>query len=151
MLSLRPYRRNENQLYYNPFSAIDELERRFFGDGALADTDMDLGAFRTDIKDNGDSYLLEADLPGFDKDNIHLELSDDTLFINAERHSEHEEKDKQGKYIRCERSYGSYSRKFDVSGVDTAAIKAKYDNGVLTLTLPKKNEAIPETKTLQIE
>jgi HSP20 family protein len=149
MLSLRPYRRNENQLYYNPFSAIDELERHFFGDNSLAD--LDVGGFRTDIKDNGDSYLLEADLPGFDKDNIHLELNDDTLSINAERHSEHEEKDKQGKYIRCERSYGAYNRKFDVSGVDTAGIKAKYENGVLTLTMPKKNEAVPETKTLQIE
>ena len=63
------------------------------------------------------------------------------LTIRAERHSEHEEKDKKNKYIRCERSYGAYCRKFDLSGVDEAAIKAKYDKGVLKLTLPKRTDS----------
>ena len=54
-------------------------------------------------------------------------------------------------YIRCERSYGQYARQFDMSAVDTQGIKAKYDNGVLTLTLPKKQQALPESKRLEIE
>lgn len=90
-------------------------------------------------------------LPGFDKKDIKLDINGDWLTINAERHSEHEEKDKKDKYICCERSYGSYSRRFNVSGVKTDEIKAKYDNGVLKLTLPKKGEELPESHHLEIE
>ena len=61
------------------------------------------------------------------------------------------EKDKKDKIVRIERSYGSYSRQFDVSGVKTDEIKAKYENGVLQLKLPKKEEEKPESKRLEIE
>ena len=79
------------------------------------------------------------------------DINGDTLTVRAERHSEHEEKNKKGKYVRCERSYGSYSRDFDLSGVKADEIKAKYENGVLKLTMPKKTEALPESKHLEIE
>ena len=107
--------------------------------------------FRTDISDQGDSYLLEADLPGFDKDSIHIDLSEDTLTISAERHSQHEEEDKKDSYVCCERSYGQYQRSFDVSGIDKDGIKAKYADGVLRLTLPKVPEVQPAVKRLEIE
>ena len=72
--------------------------------------------------------------------------------MQAERHSKVEEKDKKDKIVRMERSYGSYSRQFDVSGIDTENIKAKYDNGVLKLTLPKKEQKpLPASKKLEIE
>ena len=73
------------------------------------------------------------------------------MTINAERHSEHEEKDKKGKFVRCERSYGTYSRQFDVSNINTEGIKAKYENGVLTLNMPKKSAQLPTAKRLEIE
>ena len=95
--------------------------------------------------------MIEADLPGFAKGDIHLDIDGNLLTIKAERHSEHEEKDKKHKYIRCERSYGSYCRQFDVSGVDTDGIKAKYEDGVLKLTLPKKPEIAEKGKHLEIE
>ena len=107
--------------------------------------------FRTDITDEGDFYKLEADLPGFNKEDIHLDINGDMLTLSAERHSESEDKDKHGKYLRCERSYGSYSRSFDLSDVKAEEIKAKYNNGVLTLTLPKKAQETPASKRLQIE
>ena len=116
---------------------------------AFFDGGMD--TFKTDVKDEGDRYELEADLPGFDKKDIHLDINGDTLTVRAERHSEHEEKDKKGKYVRCERSYGSYSRDFDLSGVKADEIKAKYENGVLKLTMPKKTEELPASKHLEIE
>ncbi len=152
MFELRPYRRHSNEITYNPFREMEDLERRFFEEpfGAFFRSG-DIAEFKTDITDEGDSYVLEADLPGFDKKDIHLDLSDNTLTINAERHSEHEEKGKKEKYVRVERSYGRYSRQFDVSSIDTENIKAKYDNGVLTLTLPKKQEALPEARHLEIE
>ena len=104
---------------YNPFREMDEFEKNFFADPfSMFDTGA-IAEFKTDITDNGDSYLLEADLPGFDKKDIKLDINGDWLTINAERHSEHEEKDKKDKYICCERSYGSYSRRFNVSGVKT--------------------------------
>ena len=90
-------------------------------------------------------------MPGFDKKDIHLDINGDTLTVHAERHSKVEEKDKDDKVIRMERSYGSYSRQFDLSGVDAEKIKAKYENGVLKLTLPKKEQALPEPKRLEIE
>ena len=73
------------------------------------------------------------------------------LTVRAERHSQHEDKDKKGKYVRCERSYGVYSREFDLSGVDADRIAAKYEDGVLKLTLPKKTEALPQARQIDIE
>ena len=132
-------RRNHNNSVsnYSPFREMEELERNFFADplGHFFRS-SDLAEFKTDIQDKGDYYLLEADLPGFQKEDIHLDLNGDVLTINAERKSQH--KEEKGRYIRCERSYGQYARQFDMSAVDTQGIKAKYDNGVLTLTLPKK-------------
>ncbi len=152
MFELRPYRRHNNEIAYNPFREMEELERKFFDEpfGSFFRSG-DIAEFKTDITDEGDHYTLEADLPGFDKKDIHLDISDNMLTINAERHSEHEEKDKKQKYVRIERSYGKYSRQFDVSSIDTEGIKAKYENGVLRLALPKKQEALPEAKHLEIE
>ncbi len=152
MFELRPYRRHQNEIAYNPFQDMDEFEKRFFSEpfGPFFGSG-DIAEFKTDITDEGDHYVLEADLPGFDKKDIHLDISDSTLTINAERHSEHEEKDKKEKYVRVERSYGKYSRQFDVSSVNTEGIKAKYENGVLKLTLPKKQEELPEPRHLEIE
>lgn len=133
---------------YNPFREMEEMERRFFN-GFFGT--QDLAAFRTDVTDEGDHYLLEADLPGFDKQDIHLSIDGDTLTVQAERRSKVDKKDDQNKVIRMERSYGSYSRQFDISAVDAEQIKAKYDNGVLKLTLPKKNRVLPASRQLEIE
>ena len=148
MFEIRPYRRNQ-LAGWNPFAEMEELEKRFFGSG-LFDARTP-GNFRTDITDEGASYELRADLPGFNKEDIHLDLSGDNLTISAERHSEHEEQDQQGKFVRCERSYGSFSRSFDVSEVDAENIRAKYENGVLTLTLPKRAQIEEQPKRLMIE
>ena len=77
----------------------------------------DLAEFKTDIQDKEDHFLMEMDMPGFAKEDIHLDLNGDTLTVSAERHSEHEDSDKKKNYVHVERSYGSYSRSFDISGV----------------------------------
>ena len=152
MFELRPYRRNNHQLSYHPFRDMEEFEKQFFSEPfSNFFQNGNIAEFKTDITDQGDNYLLEADLPGFDKKDIHLDLNGDTLIIHAERRSEHEEKDKKNKYICCERSYGQYSREFDVSMIDTDHMKAKYDNGVLKLTLPKKSDGLPEIKHVEID
>lgn len=149
MFELRPYRKNNS--LYNPFRDMDEFEKQFFGSPSDFFGNGLLDEFKTDIKDEGDRYTLEADLPGFDKKDIHLDINGDTLTVSAERHSEHEEKDKKGKYVRCERSYGSYSRSFDLSGVKSDEITAKYEDGVLKLNMPKKENTLPEARRLEIE
>ena len=128
MFELRPYRNNNHMTTYDPFRDMEALERAFFGN---RDFLGDVGTFKTDIQDKGDHYLLEADLPGMKKEDIAIE------------------KDKS--YVRCERSYGSYARSFDISGVKAEGIKASYNDGVLSLTLPKKDVEVSGSRRLAIE
>lgn len=142
-------RRNSNAVNtYNPFREMEELERRFFGNDFFRMND--LAEFKTDVTDEGDHFLLEADLPGFRKEDIQLDLDGDVLTIRAERHSNVERKEKD-KVVRVERSYGSYSRQFDITNIKAEEIKAKYDNGVLQLTLPKQDKVLPSARQIAIE
>ncbi len=147
-------RRNGNHITdrYNPFREMEELERRFFANPFFGFSDSRaLTEFKTDITDNGDHFLLEADLPGFPKENIKLDLEGDMLTVKAERTSKNEEKDGENRVIHSERSYGSYMRRFDVSGIDAEGIKCKYEDGVLKVTLPKKDKILPAARQIEIE
>ena len=138
MFELTPY--STRRSIYDPFNMFNE----FFGDSSSSVMEL-----RTDITDRGDSFVLEADLPGFKKDDIKIDLENDRLTIKAERRNEHEEKDKS--YVRCERSYGSYARSFDISGIKAEGIKASYNDGVLSLTMPKKDVEVSGSRRLAIE
>ena len=94
--------------------------------------------------------LLEADLPGFKKEDISVDIEGETLTIRAERTEEKEEKDGKGNFVKRERSYGSFSRSFDMTGIRTEDVSAAYENGVLKLTLPKKQETLPTSRRLEI-
>ena len=109
------------------------------------------GMMNTDVKETDQGYEVTMNLPGMKKENVKAELKDGYLTINASTSSENDEKDEKGKYIRCERSYGAYSREFDLSGIAADKIGAKYENGVLKLTLPKKQEQVPASRRLEIE
>ena len=145
-------RRNQDMTTFNPWREMEEFEKAFFSNpfGSFFNTPA-LNQFRTDVTDEGDHYLLETDLPGFEKKDITLDIHDDMLTIRAERKSKVEEKDQKDKVIRMERSYGSYQRSFDISGVDADLIKAKYTDGVLRLTLPKLERPLPQGRRLEIE
>ena len=125
---------------------FDEMERSMIP----AQPSGRLPAFRTDIKDQGDHYLLEADLPGFRKEDIDLHLEDNVLTITA-KHQETAENKQDGKYICRERRVGSYARSFDVSGIQEEGISAAYENGVLTLILPKQGEVVPQSRKISIQ
>ena len=144
MFNLTPYRKHNGVSCYDPFQMMHDMERQFFGGETFS-------SFRTDIRDNGNAYVLEAELPGFDKDDISIQLSDNYLTISAVHNTESSEEDSDKRYIRRERSYGSYSRSFDVSDIDTAGIHAAYKNGILSLDLPKKTENTGGTRTVAIE
>ena len=141
MYGLMPFEKKN----YDVFNAFRDFEKDFFNGK------MPVESCKTDIKDEGDKYTVETELPGFDKKDISIDLNGNYLTISAERKSETEDKTGNGKYIHRERSYGSFRRSFDISEVDSEKIDAEYKNGVLIMTLPKKKEAIPSQKRLEIK
>ena len=105
---------------------------------------------KTDIKEHDNCYDLTIDLPGVKKDDIKAELNDGYLTVSAESNTSKDEKDDNGKYICRERYSGSYSRSFYVGDAVTEQdISAKFENGTLKLTVPKK-EALPEKQNKYI-
>ncbi len=143
MFGLMPYERNARGM----MDLFNEMENSFFGDSGFNTTLR----CRTDIQDMGDSYLLSAELPGFKKEDIKLDIEGDLLTISAEHSEEHSE-DQKGGYLCRERHYGAYRRSFDVSSIQQDAIRASYQDGVLELTLPKKEAAPePQRRAISIE
>ncbi len=113
-------------------------------------TRSEANMMKTDIKEHDGGYELTVDLPGVKKEDIKAELNDGYLTITAENNSSKDEKDEKGKYICRERYSGSYSRSFYVGDAVTEEdIKAKFENGTLTLDIPKK-EALPEKQNKYI-
>lgn len=132
MFDLVPFGRSDRNL----FRYFDDLERNLFGG--------DFGGFsqfRTDILDKGDHYLLQAELPGMNKEDIHIDIQDDMLTIQAQHDDVQEEK--KDTFVHKERRFGSFARSFNLSNVKSDQITASYENGVLELKLPKKDSSSP--------
>ena len=109
---------------------------------------------RTDVKETEAGYELAIDLPGVDKENVRAELKEGYLTITADTNKSTEDKDEKHKYIRRERYTGHVSRSFYVGdAVEKEDIKAKFDKGVLTLLVPKKEakKELPEDRLIAIE
>ena len=136
--TLMPYHRNEMDRFINNFT------RDF-----LAPVQSFAAAFNTDIVEEEDHYLLEAELPGFEKKDISIDVEGDQLVIRAAREENTEEEKKN--YIHKERHFGTYTRRFDISGIDVDKIEAKYEDGILKLTLPKQEAQEPEGKKITID
>ena len=100
---------------------------------------------KTDIKETEKAFELDIDLPGFKKENVHAELQDGYLTVSANTETETEDKDEQGTYLRKERFTGSCSRSFYVGDdISEDDISAKFENGILKVTVPKKQLPAPE-------
>lgn len=109
---------------------------------------------KTDVRENEDSYELDIDLPGYKKEDVKAELKNGYLTISATAKNENDEKDENGRYIRRERYYGSCSRSFYVGEeVGQEEIKAKFEDGILKISVPKKESKpeIEEKKYIAIE
>lgn len=142
MFNLIPFKsHNEDNL----FNYLDNIEKQFFGD---FDNDVSISNFRTDIIDEGDKYVLQSELPGFNKEDIKINIKDDMLTISAQ-HSEEKETKNKNNYLRKERKFGSFSRSFSTNDIDIEKINASYQNGILELEMPKK--AIAESKVKKID
>jgi HSP20 family protein len=103
----------------------------------------------TDVIDKGDSYLLQAELPGFQKEDIKIDLEKETLTISASHSEDKNESDKN--YVRQERRYNSYCRSFHIPGIKKENIFAGYNNGVLEILLPKENVNAELPKRIEVK
>ena len=139
-----------------------------FGENLFNDDWMDFGfpevdkalygkhannVMKTDVKETDTGYEVDIDLPGFKKDEINAQLDNGYLTISAAKGLDKDEKDKKGKYIRKERYAGAMSRSFYVGeGITQEDIKAKYEDGILRLSVPKKEaKAVEDKKYVAIE
>ena len=144
MFELIPFDRHSRSMSaFDPFRMLDEMDRRFMNAAPSVST------FRTDVIDTGDTFKLESELPGFKKEDIKIDIENDCLTISAERKADN--KEEKDSYVKRERYYGSFSRSFDVSGINVDGIEAAYKDGVLTVTLPKKAAEIPASRRLEIK
>ena len=136
MFDLMPFDYDRN--FFAPLSS------QFFQDFGRS-----LGGFRTDIQDAGDRYILEAELPGFAKEDLSIDLNGDLLTIRAQHKAQSSQEKKN--YLYKERRYGTYARSFRVSDVNTGAITAKYSDGILTLEMPKLAPEAPRSGQIAIQ
>ncbi len=136
MFDMIPFTRS-----YTPSKIWDPFQE-FFGTVAHAAA--------TDIRETDQDFTIETELPGYDKNEIAVNVKEGVLTVRAEHHNAGEQSDKDG-YIRRERTDATLERRFEVSGVDANAITAQYVNGVLKLTLPKLPETVPEQHQIQIQ
>ena len=142
MFGLVPFKMNKD--LNNSNTMFNDLFGDFFNDNLNMNT-----AIKADIRETKEAYILEADLPGMRKEDINLEYSQKYLTIHA--HKNETKEDKKENYIRKERHYGEVSRSFYVGNIDKSAISAKFENGVLEVTLPKQEKSINEDNKIKIE
>ena len=108
----------------------------------------------TDVEENEKGYMITMDIPGVHKEDVHAELKDGYLTVEATSHSNYDEKDEKGNYIRRERYYGTANRSFYVGNdITQEDIKAKFENGILSLSVPKpvEQKKVETSKRIAIE
>ncbi|MGI6118976.1 MAG: Hsp20/alpha crystallin family protein [Desulfosporosinus sp.] len=150
MFNIVPFvRRNSGIQKYNDLFDIDNIFEGFFNDRFFPTLYKNSAQMKVDVKENENDYLLEAELPGIKKEEVNLQIDDDRLTISVEKNEQVEEE--KDNYIRRERSYSSMTRTFAIDNVDTDKVSAKYEDGILTVTLPKKLKKAIEGKRIEIK
>jgi len=149
MFGLTPYRRNNHvsRRYPNLFDVEDFFES-FWNDSFFPAFFNNSRQMKVDIKESDTEYVVEAELPGVNKNEINLEIHDDILTI-AVNHNE-EIKEERTNYIRRERRIDSMSRSFQLENIKNEDITAKFENGILSIHLPKKEPGRVKTRKIDI-
>ena len=137
MFHLTPFHKRETGIQRLPFGYldIDALMENFFNDTVFPRLYSNSNLMKVDIRETAGEYIVEAELPGVKKEQISLDLSKNVLTISVQRKDEINEENER--YIRKERRYGSMVRSFAVDNVIEDKATAKFENGILTITLPK--------------
>ena len=145
MFDLVPFRNDKGFRSLIP----DGLRENFFETGFPAFMGFGTKGMRVDIREENDRYIMEADLPGFRKEDIGIQLKDNIITISAEHNEDFEEKGDS--YLRRERRSGRLVRSFMVDNVKHDEVTARYENGVLKVILPKENKRPAREKRIDIQ
>lgn len=129
------------------FSNIENMIERMFNDD-LFWVPVFTQSFKADIKETDKEYIVEAELPGLEKENINITFEDDVLSISVKRDEVIDEKKEN--FIRKERRSGNIERRFQFAGVDVEKISARYKDGILTVVLPKKETDLNRSRQISI-
>lgn len=150
MFGMIPFNRRNNEITTrNDMFDLNNFFDDFFSDSFMPAVFTPTYAIKADVRETDKEYIVEADMPGVKKEDIKLDLRDGVLTIGVEHNEQKDEK--RDNYIRKERRYGSYCRSFRVDGIDQEKVSAKYSDGVLTVNLPKQEEAKPESHRIDIQ
>ena len=123
----------------------DAFEKNFFGERNPLYGKHAKNLMKTDVRETRDSYKLAIDLPGFNKDEVKVELKDGYLTVSASKGLDKDDEDREGRFIRQERYAGACSRSFYVGDIRPEEVKCKYEFGVLRVTLPKPTARVVES------
>lgn len=145
MVNLKPYRRSD-LVFNNNLNEMYNMIDSFFGGDRL--TALENSSFKIDIRDEDDAYIVEAELPGFDKDDISVEVEKGRLTISANKDEEIDKSDEKSNYIHRERRTSSMSRTMTFKDMNEEKLKAELDDGILTVKVPKLAK---ENQARQIE
>jgi HSP20 family protein len=143
MFALTPFYRRSVGGNYDPFRELERVERRLLGAVSVPD-------FRVDLWEEKDCFMLEAELPGFSREGISVEIEGAYMTVRAER-VVNREKNEDTNALHSERSTGILERSFSLSGVNVDEISASYENGLLTVKMPKKAVDTPYKRRLTID
>lgn len=149
MFKLIPYRKNNLSRTEDIF---DDFFDSFFNEDfftPMRSLDNRFGGFKVDVSDQGDKYLIEADLPGMEKENVSIEYDNKYLTISAKR--EESKETKESSYIRRERQCGEYRRSFYIDNIQSEDIEATFKSGVLKIELKKKPQITGGNKYIEIK
>ena len=146
MFNLIPFNRKNEVAPRDDF--FSQMFDQFFREDFFAPFTSAGNSFRVDLQETDDAYVIKADLPGISKEDITLGFANDYLTIAAKRNDEIEEN--KNNYLRRERHYGEFSRSFYVRNVREENIDAEFNDGVLTVSLPKKEKTITTNKSIPI-
>ncbi len=136
MANMVPFNRKRSALIGSPFYDFQNMFDDFFADGWPMRRSLAGDTFKVDLQDNKKEYIIEAELPGVKKEELSIALDEGRLTISVNKEEKTEEEEKN--YVHRERRYSSMSRGMFLRDADNANIKAKLDNGVLTVHVPKK-------------
>ncbi len=144
MTGLIPFNRRRNELDNlgtgNFYNMLDD----FFNDSWFSGRNLAGDTFKMDVKEKDSTYIIEAELPGVSKENIDLDLTDERLTISVKH--EEDTKEEKDNYVHRERRLCSMSRSIHLNDADFGSIKAKLDNGILTISIPRKEPVSASTK-----
>ncbi|PHK49613.1 Hsp20/alpha crystallin family protein [Staphylococcus edaphicus] len=140
---MRPF--NNSFFEGNPGALFKDFGRQFF------EQFPDSTSIKSDVKELDNAYIVEAELPGFQKENITLQFENNVLTIEGKQIVENSEKDEEGRIIHQERSASNVKRQYPFENINENAIKASFENGMLNVTLPKKEQEDQTSSNIQID